>query len=166
MWEETWVPQEDPWVGARWSPSDGASIPLISGVYPILSIFINGTIFFCNVLFAYCLMQDNTTVISLFFLFSTRETSLENCSIYKSARQRVDSNCLYGKWRLYLMGSCLWPYKNPSNGIHDRLGSLRDITYGHPSIYPTRPTGFNFSELIGFCVFLLCEPHSNSWGAI
>ena len=41
------------------------------------------------------------------FLLLARETSSGNYSIYKSTRERVHSNGLYGRWRLHLMGS--WP---------------------------------------------------------
>ena len=51
---------------------------------------------------------DNTCVISLFSLapssISTRNL-LRELSIYKPTGERVNSNRLYGRWRLHLMGS-------------------------------------------------------------
>ena len=40
------------------------------------------------------------------FSLSEREVSPGNRSNYKSAREKVDSKGLYGRWRLHLMGSC------------------------------------------------------------
>ena len=56
------------------------------------------------------------------FLLSARETSPGNRYIYKSTRERVDFKGLYGRCRLYLMGSCIdlffqFPRKKSSDSL-------------------------------------------------
>ena len=84
--------------------------PLISWANPFPSRFINRTIFFC-----YALESHECACCLLSFLYFhwlfpllAHETSSGNCSIYKSTRERVDSNGLYERWRLHLMGSCFY----------------------------------------------------------
>ena len=88
--------------------------PFISWVNPFPSRFINRTTFFCNAWIAWmCLLPAVwSKAILLSFLYFhwlfpllACETSSGNCSIYKSTRERVDSNGLYGRWRLHMMGS-------------------------------------------------------------
>ena len=88
--------------------------PLISWVNPFPRRFINRTIFFCNAWIAWMRLLPavwSKTILLSFLEFHwlfpllARETSSGNCSIYKSTRERVDSNGLYGRWRLHLMGS-------------------------------------------------------------
>ena len=89
--------------------------PLISGVNPFPRRFINRTTFFCNAWIAWMRLLPavwSKTILLSFLHFHwlfpllARETYSGNCSIYKSTRERVDSNGLYGRWRLHLMGSC------------------------------------------------------------
>ena len=96
--------------------------PLISWVNPFPGRFINRTTFFCNAWIAWMRLLPavwSKTILSFLYfhcLFPllARETSSGNCSIYKSTREMVDSNGLYGRWRLHLMGSCpSWFYFGP-----------------------------------------------------
>ena len=89
--------------------------PLISWVNLFPRRFINRTNFFCNAWIAWMRSlpsaRSKTILLSFlyfhwFFPLLARETSWGNCSIYKSTRERVDSNGFYGRWRLHLMGSC------------------------------------------------------------
>jgi len=85
-------------------------------VNPFPRKFINRTTFFCNAWIAWMRLLpavwSNTILLSFLYfhwLFPllARKTSSGNYSIYKSTRERVDSNGSYGRWRLHLMGS--WP---------------------------------------------------------
>ena len=87
---------------------------LISGVNPFPLRFINITTFFCNAWIAWMRLLPavwSKTILLSFLHFhwlfplSARETSPGNRSICKSTRERVDSNGLYERWRLHLIGS-------------------------------------------------------------
>ena len=90
--------------------------PLISWVNPFPRRFINRTTFFCNAWIAWMRLLPavwSKTILLSFLYFHwlfpllAREISSGNCSIYKSTRKRVDSNGLYKRWRLHLIGSCV-----------------------------------------------------------
>ena len=107
--------------------------PLISWVNPFPRRFINRTTFFCNAWIAWmCLLPAVwSKAILLSFLYFhwlfpllACETSSGNCSIYKSTRERVDSNGLYGKWRLHLMGSCQWVQDMPLTWANYKLAQI------------------------------------------
>ena len=80
--------------------------PLISWVNPFPRRFINRTTFFCNSWIAWMRLLPavwTKTILLSFLSFHwlfpllARETSSVNCSIYKSTRERVESNGLYGR---------------------------------------------------------------------
>ena len=102
---------------------------LISWVNPFPSRFVNKTIFFRNALESHecacCLLSF--LYFHWLFPLSARETSPRNQSIYKSARERVDSKGLYGRCRLHLMGSCT----NLKKGVVVNLppGNLQNVNH-------------------------------------
>ena len=91
---------------------------LISWVNPFPSRLTNRTIFFCKALESHECACCLLSVLYFHWLFplSARETSPGSRSIYKSTRERVDSNGLYGRCRLHLMTSWLQLFIFNKNG--------------------------------------------------
>ena len=63
---------------------------------------------------------------------SAREVSPGNRSNYKSTRERVGSEGLYGRWRLHLMGSCFNVFPSFVESLPDFRRFLM-ILYNTPS---------------------------------
>ena len=87
---------------------------LISWVNPFPRRFINRTTFFCNAWIAWMRLLpavwSKTILLSFLYfhwLFPPQETVLFGKGL--TTLERVDSNGMYGRWRLHLMGSWfLW----------------------------------------------------------
>ena len=136
--------------------------PLISGVNPFPRRFINRTTFFCNAWIAWMRLLPAVgskkillSFLHFHWLFSllARETYSGNCSIYKSTRERVDSNGLYGRWRLHLMGSCFCGGRKTF--IWRRVGERAQVTLvGASAIPPFRLAlcDYNLENLTKSCV--------------